>query len=273
MSDILQKILATKRREVDESKAKVSLPEIEERARNMPPSRDFIGAIRAKHAVGKAAVIAEIKKASPSAGVFRSGLSAAHATFDPARFAASYEAHGAACLSVLTDRDYFQGSTDDLVAARAACRLPVLRKDFVIDPYQIFEARAMGADAVLFIMGAAPIAKFLDWEALATSLGLSVLAESHHEVELLQALALKTPLIGINNRDLTQFTTDIDTTLTLKQHIPADRIVITESGIYNAGIVAKMSAAGVGTYLIGGALMEAEEPGAALASLFEGTLV
>ena len=248
MSDILQKILATKRREVDESKAKVSLPEIEERARNMPPSRDFIGAIRAKHAAGKAAVIAEIKKASPSAGVFRSGLSAVHATFDPARFAASYEAHGAACLSVLTDRDYFQGSTDDLVAARAACRLPVLRKDFVVDPYQIFEARAMGADAVLFIMGAAPIAKFLEWEALATSLGLCVLAESHYEAELLQALALK-------------------------HHIPAERIVITESGIYNAGIVAKMSAAGVGTYLIGGALMEAEEPGAALASLFEGTLV
>ena len=273
MSDILQKILATKFREVEESKAKVSLAEIEERARNMPPSRDFVGAIRAKRAAGKAAVIAEIKKASPSAGVFRSGLSAAHATFDPARFAASYEAHGAACLSVLTDRDYFQGSTEDLIAARAACRLPVLRKDFVIDPYQIFEARAMGADAVLFIMGAAPIAKFLDWEALATSLGLAVLAESHHEMELRQALALKTPLIGVNNRDLTQFTTNIDTTLALKEHVPTERILVTESGIHNAGIVAKMSAAGVGTYLIGGALMEAEDPGVALASLFAGTLL
>ena len=273
MSDILQKILATKFREVEESKAKVSLAEIEERARNMPPSRDFVGAIRAKRAAGKAAVIAEIKKASPSAGVFRSGLSVAHATFDPARFAASYEAHGAVCLSVLTDRDYFQGSTEDLMAARAACRLPVLRKDFVIDPYQIFEARAMGADAVLFIMGAAPIAKFLDWEALATSLGLAVLAESHHEMELMQALTLKTPLIGINNRDLTQFMTNIETTLALKEHVPTERILVTESGIHNAGIVAKMSAAGVGTYLIGGALMEAEDPGDALASLFAGTLM
>lgn len=273
MSDILQKILATKFREVEESKAKVSTPEIEERARAMPPSRDFVGAIRTKCLAGKAAVIAEIKKASPSAGVFRAGLSGANAMFDPARFARSYEAHGAACLSVLTDREYFQGSVDDLVAARAACRLPVLRKDFVIDPYQIFEARAMGADAVLFIMGAAPIEEFKVWETLASSLGLAVLAESHHEAELLQALALKTPLIGVNNRDLTTFTTNIETTLTLKHHIASDKILITESGIHNAGIVARMSAAGVGAYLIGGALMESDEPGAALASLFAHTLV
>ena len=167
MSDILQKILATKRLEVAEAKALRPLAALEAIARALPPARDFVGAIRAKRAAGKPAVIAEIKKASPSAGVFRSGLTGAGATFDPARFAQSYEAHGAACLSVLTDQQYFQGSTEDLVAARSACGLPVLRKDFIVDPYQIVEARAMGADAVLFIMGAVPIEHFQTWEALA----------------------------------------------------------------------------------------------------------
>ena len=273
MSDILQKILATKRREVVEAKANVPLAEIVALARDAPPTRDFVGAIRAKRATGKPAVIAEIKKASPSAGVFRAGLSGSGSNYDPARFARSYAVHGAACLSVLTDRDYFQGSTQDLVAARAACDLPVLRKDFIIDPYQIFEARAMGADAVLFIMGAAPIDRFVEWEAIATSLGLDVLAESHRLEELQQALILKTPLIGVNNRDLTQFTTDIETTMTLMRQLPFERILVTESGITDTAIVLRMSAAGVGVYLVGGALMGSAEPGAALADLFSNTLV
>ena len=273
MSDILQKILATKRREISEAKARRPLVEIAAAAREMPPPRDFVGAIRAKLAAGKPAVIAEIKKASPSAGVFRSSLAGEGAAFDPARFARSYETHGAACLSVLTDKEYFQGSIDDLITARAACRLPVLRKDFIVDPYQIVEARAMDADAVLFIMGAAPIAQFMEWENLAESLGLAVLAESHQESELHQALMLKTPLIGINNRDLTQFTTNIGTTLSLRKHVHTDRILVTESGISDAGIVQKMAAAGVGTYLIGGALMGSVEPGLALAALFSNTLV
>ncbi len=271
MSDILQQILATKRREVGEAKGKLPLSEMIARARDAPATRDFVSAIRAKRAVGKAAVIAEIKKASPSGGVFRSDSPGSASTFDPAKFAQSYERHGAACLSVLTDRAYFQGSTEDLIAARAACRLPILRKDFIIDPYQIFEARAMGADAVLFIMGAVPVTHFVEWEAIAASLGMGVLAESHDASELQQALLLKTPLIGINNRDLTRFTTDIATTLTLKSQIPPDRILVTESGITDTSIVLKMCAAGVGAYLIGGALMRAIDPGTELASLFVGT--
>ena len=273
MSDILQKILATKRREVAEAKSRVPMAEIVALAKAAPPTRDFVGAIRAKQAAGKPAVIAEIKKASPSAGVFRAGLSGSGSIFDPARFARSYEVHGAACLSVLTDRDYFQGSAQDLMAARAACDLPVLRKDFIVDPYQIFEARAMGADAVLFIMGAAPIDRFVEWEAIATSLGLDVLAESHHADELQQALTLKTHLIGVNNRDLTQFTTDIETTIKLIRHLPPGKILVTESGITDTAIVLRMSAAGVGVYLVGGALMGSAEPGAALADLFSNTLV
>ena len=271
MSDILQKILATKRREVVEAKARVPTAEIVARAKDAPLLRDFVGAIREKRAAGKPAVIAEIKKASPSVGVFRLDLPGSASTFDPAKFAQSYERHGAACLSVLTDRAYFQGSTEDLIAARAACQLPILRKDFIVDPYQIFEARAMGADAVLFIMGAVPVTHFLEWEAIAASLGMGVLAESHDAAELQQALLLKTPLIGVNNRDLTRFATDIDTTLTLKSQIPPDRILVTESGITDAGIVLKMCAAGVGTFLIGGALMGAIDPGAELASLFAST--
>ena len=273
MSDILQKILATKRREVAEAKGLRPLAELEARARALPPTRDFVGAIRAKRAASKPAVIAEIKKASPSAGVFRSALAGAAAAFDPTRFAQSYEAHGAACLSVLTDRQYFQGSTEDLVAARSACRLPVLRKDFIVDPYQIVEARAMGADAVLFIMGAVPIEQFQAWEDVAQSHGLSVLAESHFEAELQQALTLKTFLIGVNNRDLTQFTTNIETTLTLQKYVPPDKILVTESGIADAGTVRRMLAAGVGTYLVGAALMGSIDPGAALAALFENTLL
>ena len=268
MSDILQKILATKYQEVAFAKTQRSYDELLLRAGNASPVRDFVGAIRAKHLSGQPAVIAEIKKASPSAGVFRAALEGDKAGFDPARFAQSYEAHGAACLSVLTDREYFQGSADDLISARAACTLPVLRKDFIVDAYQIVEARAMGADAVLFIMGAVDIALFREWERLATSLGLAVLAESHSVAELEQALTLQTPLIGINNRDLTQFTTNIETTLSLKSRIPAARILITESGITSPEIVLTMHRAGVNTYLIGGALMASETPGIGLATLF-----
>ncbi len=268
MSDILQKILATKREEVAAAKLREPLQAIEQRAAAALPLRDFVGAIRAKHADGKSAVIAEIKKASPSAGVFRASLAGDTATFDAARFARSYEANGAACLSVLTDRDYFQGSAADLVAARAACNLPVIRKDFIVDAYQVIEARAMGADAVLFIMGALPIAQFRELETLAEKLGLAVLAESHSAAELEQALTLRTSLIGINNRDLTRFVTNIDTTLNLMKRVPADRIIVTESGIGSVDATNIMIAAGVNTYLIGGALMEKTDPGAALQALF-----
>lgn len=265
MSDILQKILATKYREVEEAQSKVSLGELSDRARAAPAVRDFAGAIRAKHDAGKPAVIAEIKKASPSAGMFRAKLGG---DFEPISIAQSYEAHGAACLSVLTDSEYFQGSAADLVAARAACSLPVLRKDFIVDPYQIVEARAMGADAVLFIMGAVDISLFREWERLADSLGMAVLAESHNESELQQALTLKTPLIGINNRDLTRFTVDIGVTLRMQSLVPHNRIVVTESGIDSADIAKRLELAGIRTFLIGGALMALDDPGTGLTALF-----
>ncbi len=266
MADILSRILETKRREVHEAREQVPLDVLTERARSAAPARDFVGAIRARHAAGKVAVIAEIKQASPSAGVFRKKLGGG---FDPASFARSYEAHGAACLSVLTDRDYFQGSPAHLVAARAACHLPVLRKDFVVDAYQIVEARAMGADAVLFIMGAVDIALFQEWEQLAFSLGLAVLAESHNEAELQLALRLQTPLMGVNNRDLTTFKTDIGTTLRLKGRVPDNRILVTESGIDNADIAGRLTEQGLRTFLIGGALMGLDDPGEGLGTLFQ----
>lgn len=272
MSDILKKILATKYVEVAAAKVQVPLSELNARVAAAPPVRDFVGAIRAKHSAGLPAVIAEIKKASPSAGVFRAGLDSDSKNFDPARFAKSYEQHGAACLSVLTDREYFQGSVEDLITARTACKLPVIRKDFIVDAYQIIEARAMGADAVLFIMGAVDIGVFQEFEALAQSLGLAVLAESHSAAELKQALMLKTPLIGVNNRDLTRFKTDLNTTLALKENVPTDRILVTESGINSPEAVRTMALAGVNTYLIGGSLMEKADPGAALLSLFDGNL-
>ena len=268
MSDILKRILATKHKEVADAKLKLPPAEMEAQARSMPAARDFTGAIRAKLAAGKLAVIAEIKKASPSAGTFRAGLPKDVSSFDPARFAKSYEQHGAACLSVLTDREYFQGSTEDLIAARSACSLPVLRKDFIVDAYQIFESRAMGADAVLFIMGTAPISQFVEWELLAHSLGLSVLAESHHASELDAALTLRTPLIGVNNRDLTRFSTNVETTLLLQPRVSHGKILITESGIADAAIVDKMSQAGIGAYLVGGALMASTDPGQAMGNLF-----
>jgi indole-3-glycerol phosphate synthase len=265
MSNILTQILETKRREVAEAKARVPLAALKEKIATLPPTRDFVGAIRAKHAAGLPAVIAEIKRKSPSVGEFR-----ASNDFDPARFAKSYAANGAACLSVLTDVEYFGGTVDDLHAARAACALPIIRKDFIVDEYQLFEARAMGADAVLFIMGVVDIATFQAWEKTANALGLAVLAESHHGDELTDALQLRTPLIGINNRDLTRFVTNLDTTLSLLPRIPSERIVVTESGIENRQAIDLMKKNGVNTYLVGGALMREPDPGAALSALFAG---
>ena len=260
-SDILAKIMATKEAEVKAGYAQHSLAEIESLARQQPPARDFVGAIRSKLTAKQAAVIAEIKKASPSKGVIREH-------FDPAAIARSYAAHGAACLSVLTDVDYFQGANAYLQAARAACNLPVIRKDFIIDRWQIAEARAIGADAILLIVAALSDEQLHDLEAYAFSLGLAVLVEVHDGEELTRALTLKTPLIGINNRNLRTFEVSLDTTLTLKDRIPADRIVVAESGILAPTDVTQLRDANVNTFLVGEAFMRAPEPGVELARLF-----
>ncbi|MDD5242170.1 MAG: indole-3-glycerol phosphate synthase TrpC [Sulfuricella sp.] len=298
MSDILQKILEVKQAEVARAVAKKPYAAVLAEAEAMSKSRDFVGAIRARITAGKPAVIAEIKKASPSRGVIREN-------FDPAVIARSYEQHGAACLSVLTDVQFFQGSKNHLLEARAACSLPVLRKDFMIDAYQICRARMLGADAILLIVaafttplspalsregrgGLAPspltgegwgegesrregefdIAKMRDLEALAHRLGMAVLVESHNAAELEAALQLSTPLIGINNRNLRTFETRLKTTLDLLPRIPADRIVITESGIHQPGDVRLMRGHGVNAFLVGEAFMRADEPGIELARLF-----
>ncbi|MBL8512541.1 MAG: indole-3-glycerol phosphate synthase TrpC [Betaproteobacteria bacterium] len=265
MSNILDRILETKREEVSAAKVARPFESVMAEARAAPAPRDFLGAMRAKIAAGQPAVIAEIKRASPSAGQFRTADAPA---FDVARFAVAYEANGAACLSVLTDRNYFHGLMEDLIAARAACALPVLRKDFIVDEYQIAEARAAGADAVLFIMGTAPVAQFKTWEALAAELGMAVLAESHSAEELDDALQLATPLIGINNRDLTRFVTEVQRTLDLKAHVPVDRILVTESGIDTPEIARMMRREGVSAFLIGGAFMSQPDPGLALRNHF-----
>ena len=261
MSDILDKIIATKRQEVLAARDAKPLTAVRAEAQVQPAPRDFVGAIRAKIAAGQSAVIAEIKKASPSKGVLRED-------FHPAEIAADYAAHGAACLSVLTDRQYFQGAPEYLQAARAACSLPVLRKDFMIDPYQVFEARAMGADAILLIVAALPLSAMQDMESIATELGLSVLVECHDANELEVALNLKTPLLGINNRNLRTFEVSLDATLSQLPRIPADRIVVTESGILEPTDVAKMRANQVHAFLVGEAFMRAPSPGLELARLF-----
>ena len=260
MSDILERIIAVKREEVDaaERSAPLEALRLEASARDL---RDFVGALRAKHAAGAPAVIAEVKKASPSKGVLREH-------FVPADIARSYEHGGAACLSVLTDVQFFQGSAAYLEAARAACTLPVLRKDFIIDPYQVVEARAMGADAILLIAAALSTEQMQDLEAFAHSLGLAVLVEVHDERELGEALTLKTPLIGINNRNLRTFETTLDTTLGMLDALPEDRIVVTESGILSRADVERMRAHDVHTFLVGEAFMRAEDPGAELAKMF-----
>ena len=266
MSDILKKILATKVEEVAAATAVKSLAAVRAEAEDQPAPRDFAGAQQAKVAAGKPAVIAEIKKASPSKGVIR-------ADFRPAEIAVSYERHGAACLSVLTDRQYFQGAPEYLQAARAACALPVLRKDFLVDPYQVYEARAMGADAILLIVSALSLAQMREFEAIASSLGMSVLVEVHDGDELDLALQLKTPLIGINNRNLRTFEVSLQNTLDLLpriRHAPADRLVVTESGILAPQDVSLMRQSAVNAFLVGEAFMRAPEPGKALSALFSG---
>ena len=261
MSDILNKILATKADEVAAARLVEPLEVVREAAEWMPPPRDFVGAIRAKIEANQAAVIAEIKKASPSKGVIREH-------FRPAEIAASYAAGGAACLSVLTDKEYFQGSPEYLKAARDACDLPVLRKDFMIDPYQVYEARAMGADCILLIVAALSLAQMQELEGIALSLGMAVLVESHDGDELDISLQLKTPLIGINNRNLRTFETRLETTIDLVDDIPVDRIVVTESGILSPAAVSLMRGHDVETFLVGEAFMRADDPGAELARLF-----
>ncbi|MEX3937366.1 indole-3-glycerol phosphate synthase TrpC [Paraburkholderia phymatum] len=260
MSDILDRIIDVKREEVRIAQQSAPLEELRLQA-STRDLRDFVGAIRAKHEAGLAAVISEVKKASPSKGVLREH-------FLPADIARSYAKHGAACLSVLTDVQFFQGSAQYLEEARAACTLPVLRKDFIVDPYQILEARAMGADAILLIVAALETSQMQDLEAYAHSLGLAVLVEVHDKNELIEALTLKTPLIGVNNRNLRTFETSIETTLGLLDMIPKDRIVVTESGILSRADVERMRAMDVNTFLVGEAFMRAEEPGAELARMF-----
>ena len=261
MSDILNKIIATKTQEVAAAKAEKPLAVVQQEATAALATRDFVGSIRAKIANNQAAVIAEIKKASPSKGVIR-------ADFQPAAIAASYEQGGAACLSVLTDVEYFQGSPEYLKQARAACNLPVLRKDFMIDAYQVYEARAMGADCILLIAAAIDLAKMRELETIAHSLGMAVLVEVHNGEELDLALQLETPLLGINNRNLRTFDVTLDTTLGLLARIPAHKIVVTESGIFTQADVALMRQNHVHTFLVGEAFMRQPEPGVELAKVF-----
>lgn len=259
--DILDQIIAVKRAEIANAKEAIPLAEIRDQAAAAAPVRDFIGALRAKHSQKLPAVIAEIKKASPSKGLLRE-------PFDPVAIAQSYAKHGAACLSVLTDGDFFHGSEDYLRAARAACELPVLRKDFILDSYQIYQSRAMGADCILLITAALDAQTLQQLEALALELGLAVLVEIHDAAELDIALTLRTPLIGINNRNLKTFETRLGATYDLLARIPADRIVVTESGISVVDDVVCMRRRGVHTFLVGEAFMRAPEPGVALENLF-----
>ena len=261
MADILKKIIAVKTQEVAAAKIAKPLHVLRAEAEAMPPARDFNRALRAKINAGKPAVIAEIKKASPSKGVLREN-------FHPAEIAASYAKHGAACLSVLTDKQFFQGDNEFLKQARAACEIPVLRKDFMISEYQIYEARAMGADCILLIVAALTSSQMKDLEALAHSMQMAVLVESHDGSELKKALRLKTTLIGINNRSLRTFEVKAETTLDLLASIPADRLVITESGIALPADVMRMRENGVNSFLVGEAFMRADDPGLELARLF-----
>jgi indole-3-glycerol phosphate synthase len=261
MSDILNKILAIKSQEVAAALSAKPLPVIRAEAEQTAPVRDFVGAIRTRIAAGKPAVIAEIKKASPSKGVIR-------ADFQPAEIAASYAKHGAACLSVLTDEQFFQGKAEYLQQARAACQLPVLRKDFMVDEYQIYQARAMGADAILLIAAALTPSQMKSFEKLANQLGMAVLVEVHDGAELEIALQLATPLIGINNRNLRTFEVTLQTTLDLLARIPQDRIVVTESGIFTAQDVKLMRDHNVHTFLVGEAFMRAADPGVELSKVF-----
>ncbi len=260
MSDILARIVEVKRDEVSIAKRQRGLLSLRADAEGLGGQRDFVAALRKRIAAGGAAVIAEIKKASPSKGVLRED-------FVPARIAESYDRHGAAALSVLTDEKFFQGSAAYLEAARAASSIPVLRKDFTIDAYQLFEARAMGADAVLLIAAILDDAQLADFEATALAIGLAVLVEVHDEPELERALHLKTPLLGINNRNLRTFETSLETTLAMLPRVSGERLVVSESGIHTPADVQRLRGAGVHAFLVGEAFMRAPDPGVALASL------
>ena len=262
MSDILQKIVAVKREEIAAGLKKKSLAAMREDAESRVMTRDFEGALRGAIAAGRAAVIAEVKKASPSKGVLR-------ADFIPADIAQSYAQYGAACLSVLTDQQFFQGCNDYLKQARASCDLPVLRKDFMVDPYQVFEARAIGADCILLIAACLSDAQMNELEAVARYLGMAVLVEVHDADELQRALKLKTALLGISNRNLRTFEVTLNTTLGMMAEVPADKLLITESGILQRSDVQTMRDAGVHAFLVGEAFMRAPDPGAALAELFQ----
>ena len=262
IADILVRILDTKAREVAERKQQISLQQIKSELENIAPTRDFVAAIRQRVEAGRAATIAEIKKASPSKGIMRED-------FDPAQIARSYEKGGAACLSVLTDVEYFQGSDAYLKQAKEACSLPVLRKEFIIDPYQVYESRLIGGDCILLIVAALDDQQLREFTDLAHSLDMAVLVEVHDAEELARALELNTTLIGINNRNLRTFETSLQTTVSLLAEIPEDRIIVTESGIHERSDVENMLAHDVRAFLIGEAFMRAEEPGDRLAQLCE----
>ena len=259
MSDILNKIVAVKREEVTQGLKRKSLQAMRADAESRVLTRDFVGAMRAQIAAGRSAVIAEVKKASPSKGVLR-------ADFIPADIAQSYAEHGAACLSVLTDQQFFQGCNDFLKQARASCDLPVLRKDFMVDAYQIYESRVLGADCILLIAACLDDAQMADLESIAHGLDMAVLVEVHDRAELDRALKLKTPLIGINNRNLRTFEVSLETTLTMRNDVPADRLLVTESGIVSPDDVKRMREAQVHAFLVGEAFMRAADPGQALAT-------
>ncbi len=261
MADILEQIVEVKHQEVQAARKRKSLEAVRADAEARVLTRDFLGAMRSKVAAGQAAVIAEVKKASPSKGVLRPDFIAAD-------IAQSYAEHGAACLSVLTDQSFFQGCADYLKQARASCDLPVLRKDFMVDAYQIYESRAMGADCILLIAACLDDAQMRDLEAIALSLNMAVLIEVHDGAELDRALALRSPLLGINNRNLKTFEVSLDTTLGLQARVPADRLLVTESGITSAADVQRMRQAGIQAFLVGEAFMRAQEPGLALEQLF-----
>ena len=259
--NVLDRIMAVKRAEVAAAKSALPYAELEARARRAPPVRDFVGSMRSRIQGGAAAVIAEVKRASPSKGLLREN-------FSPSGIAKSYESGGAACLSVLTDRQFFQGAPEHLEAARAACTLPALRKDFIFDAYQVHEARAMGADCILLIAACLSVAQMKELETAAGALDMAVLVEVHDAAELDAALELRTPLIGVNNRDLRTFETRLETTLALLPRMPAGHIVVTESGILSREDVARMRSNGVDAFLVGEAFMRAADPGAALRSMF-----
>jgi indole-3-glycerol phosphate synthase len=261
VSDVLARILAAKSKEIAAARQTRPMAILSEEAHRQTPPRDFVGALSAKIASGEPAVIAEMKKASPSRGVLRP-------VYDPSAIARRYEVGGAACVSVLTDREFFLGAPEHLRAVRAACKLPLLRKDFIVDPYQIAEARALGADAILLIVAALDDARLAALEATAASFGMAVLVEVHDAEELARALKLAAPLIGINNRDLKTFEVKLETTLDLLPQVPRERLVVSESGIVAPADVARLRAAGVQAFLVGEAFMRAADPGAALAALF-----